>query len=199
MQPYMHQTHIKHTLPPTALRHMGVLLRAQSAAGAGSSLRRGGYDSPGRGTERTAAPTLPRTPRKIRAHSPCLKFCAFQRNCTFQNPTVRWATGSARVSHHSLSGACPGHSACLGLCSAPCQRVTRRNTRALPCPRAQVVRWGPDRASQGPRASSGAAPTPVGNGIPGNARGQNPPGPLRAEIRDITVPSERVRDRKSVV
>lgn len=67
-----------------------------------------GYGCPGRGTGRTAAPTLPQTPRKIRARSPCLKFWLFLRNFTFHNWIIRWGSGSARVSHHSLSGACPG-------------------------------------------------------------------------------------------
>lgn len=129
----------------------------------------------------------PRTPRKTCACSPCLKFHAFQRSFTFQNRVIRWEIGSARVSHHSLSGACPGHPTCPGPCSKPCQRVTRRNTRALLCPRAQTEH------PRGPAPAAGLLPHPWGRAPPVTLGDGTPPGPLRAKIRVVTVPSERVR------
>lgn len=105
----------------------------------------------------------------------------------FKIGLIRWGTGSARVSHHSLSGACPGHPTCPGPCSAPCHRVTRRNTRPL------SARGPRQSVPGGPAPAAGLLPHPWGTASPVTPGDETPPGPLRAKIRVVTVPSERVR------
>lgn len=172
-------TYIKHTLhthspaspPPHECSHFGHKAR-----------RSRGQPAAGR-----APSTAPRAqgPGKIGPCSPCLKFCAFQGSFTFQNRAIRCGDRLPEGLPSLALGACPGHPTCPG------QRVTRRNTRALLCPRAQTER------PRGPRSSSGAAPAPVGNtASPVTPADETPPGPLRAEIRVVTVPSERVRNRE---
>lgn len=144
------------------------------------------------GTGRTApTPSSLRPCGQIHACGPTLKPCAFKRNRTFQKQAARRARGSARFSSRLFAGACRWHTACPCLGRATRQRVTRRDTLSLSCPR-------PGRAPRGAAPALGQPPVPRRSGSAPAPRGTAAPVTLSEEaplVRDVTVPAERAASR----